>query len=175
MCLQGLTFFLSYAILAAVLGMLQFGYNTGVINAPEGNIEYFMKDVYKSRYGEDLQEEAVQRLYSLAVSIFAIGGMLGGFSGGMVANRFGRYVGLRASVRRWVHSWSLFAFRKGGLLLNNILGIGGACLMWFTKMANSYEMLFFGRFIIGVNCGEYLLTLRVAKHVMIHNKKCSIL
>lgn len=34
-CLQGLTFFLSYAILAAVLGMLQFGYNTGVINAPE--------------------------------------------------------------------------------------------------------------------------------------------
>lgn len=89
--MQGLTFFLSYAILAAVLGMLQFGYNTGVINAPEGNIEYFMKDVYKSRYGEDLQEDAVQRLYSLAVSIFAIGGMLGGFSGGMVANRFGRY------------------------------------------------------------------------------------
>lgn len=34
-CLQGLTLFLSYAILAAVLGMLQFGYNTGVINAPE--------------------------------------------------------------------------------------------------------------------------------------------
>jgi len=32
---QGLTLFLSYAILAAVLGMLQFGYNTGVINAPE--------------------------------------------------------------------------------------------------------------------------------------------
>ncbi|XP_065172418.1 glucose transporter type 1 isoform X4 [Atheta coriaria] len=129
---QGLTFFLSYAILAAVLGMLQFGYNTGVINAPEGNIEYFMKDVYKSRYGEDLADEEVQRLYSLAVSIFAIGGMLGGFSGGMVANRFGR---------------------KGGLLLNNVLGIGGACLMWFTKVTNSYEMLFIGRFIIGVNCG----------------------
>jgi MFS transporter, SP family, solute carrier family 2 (facilitated glucose transporter), member 1 len=27
--------FLSYAIFSAVLGMLQFGYNTGVINAPE--------------------------------------------------------------------------------------------------------------------------------------------
>lgn len=46
-------------------------------------------------------------------------------------------------------------FRKGGLLLNNVLGISGACLMWCTKIANSYEMLFFGRFIIGVNCGEY--------------------
>ena len=32
---QGLTFFLAYSIFSAVLGMLQFGYNTGVINAPE--------------------------------------------------------------------------------------------------------------------------------------------
>ncbi|XP_018578160.1 glucose transporter type 1-like, partial [Anoplophora glabripennis] len=127
----GLTFFLSYAILAAVLGMLQFGYNTGVINAPQGNIQNFMKDVYKNRYGVDVNDDYVKKLYSIAVSIFAIGGMLGGFGGGMVANKFGR---------------------KGGLLLNNVLGISGACLMWCTKIANSYEMLFFGRFIIGVNC-----------------------
>lgn len=113
--------------------MLQFGYNTGVINAPELNIENFMKDVYKDRYGEDISEEFIQQLYSVAVSIFAIGGMLGGFSGGWIANRFGR---------------------KGGLLLNNVLGISGACLMGFTKVVSSYEMLFLGRFIIGVNCGE---------------------
>lgn len=49
-----------------------------------------MKDVYKDRYGEDILEESVKQLYSVAVSIFAIGGMLGGFSGGMIANRFGR-------------------------------------------------------------------------------------
>jgi SP family facilitated glucose transporter-like MFS transporter 1 len=54
------------------------------------NIENFMKDVYKSRYGEDIQDDAVKVLYSVAVSIFAIGGMLGGFCGGMIANRFGR-------------------------------------------------------------------------------------
>lgn len=34
-----------------------------------------------------------------------------------------------------------------------MLGISGACLMGFTKMSHSYEMLFLGRFIIGVNCG----------------------
>lgn len=49
-----------------------------------------MKDVYKSRYSEDLSEETVKLLYSVGVSIFAIGGMLGGFSGGLIANRFGR-------------------------------------------------------------------------------------
>ena len=38
---QGLTGFLSFAIFSAVLGMLQFGYNTGVINAPqEVSIDY---------------------------------------------------------------------------------------------------------------------------------------
>nr|NP_001097467.1 glucose transporter 1, isoform D [Drosophila melanogaster]ABW08432.1 glucose transporter 1, isoform D [Drosophila melanogaster] len=132
LCAPGLTFFLTYSIFSAVLGMLQFGYNTGVINAPEKNIENFMKDVYKDRYGEDISEEFIQQLYSVAVSIFAIGGMLGGFSGGWMANRFGR---------------------KGGLLLNNVLGIAGACLMGFTKVSHSYEMLFLGRFIIGVNCG----------------------
>lgn len=130
--MEGLTFFLCYAIGAAVLGMLQFGYNTGVINAPQQNIENFMKDVYKSRHNEDLTEETVKILYSVGVSIFAIGGMLGGFSGGLIANRFGR---------------------KGGLLLNNVMGVGGACLMGFAKLASSYELLFLGRFIIGVNCG----------------------
>lgn len=53
------------------------------------------------------------------------------------------------SVGNWI-----VCCRKGGLLLNNILGVTGACLMWCTKVANSYEILFFGRFIIGVNCGE---------------------
>lgn len=56
------------------------------------NIENFMKDVYKDRYGEDISDDYVKRLYSVAVSIFAIGGMLGGFSGGIIANRFGRFV-----------------------------------------------------------------------------------
>nr|XP_024219334.1 glucose transporter type 1 isoform X4 [Halyomorpha halys] len=130
--LAGLTFFLSYTILASMLGMLQFGYNTGVINAPENNIEKFMQDVYRYRNNKDLHLDSAKLMYSFAVSIFAIGGMIGGFIGGMVANKFGR---------------------KGGLLMNNILGIGGAVLMGFAKVAHSYEMLFFGRFIIGVNCG----------------------
>lgn len=54
----------------------------------------------------------------------------------------------------WLQCSYFFTCSKGGLLLNNVLGITGACLMGFTKMFHSYEMLFLGRFIIGVNCGK---------------------
>ena len=51
-----------------------------------------MLEVHKERHSNepDYEELNVSFLYSVVVSIFAIGGMLGGFGGGMVANRFGR-------------------------------------------------------------------------------------
>ncbi|KAK8392758.1 hypothetical protein O3P69_014890 [Scylla paramamosain] len=129
---QGLTCFLCYAIFAAVLGMFQFGYNTGVINAPQSVIENFIGDCWKSRYHRNIENSKQDLIWSIAVSIFAIGGMIGGFCGGSVGNKFGR---------------------KKGLLLNNLLGVGGACLMGFSQMSNSFEMLILGRLVIGINCG----------------------
>jgi hypothetical protein len=59
-----------------------------------------MKEVHEDRMkvakalasnkGGPEEELDVQLLYSIVVSIFAVGGMLGGFSGGIIANRFGR-------------------------------------------------------------------------------------
>merc|ERR1712156_160606 len=71
-------------------------------------------------------------MYAIAVSIFAIGGMCGGFIGGWIANKFGR---------------------KGGLLMNNLIGIVAAMAMVFSKHVTSYELLIIGRYLIGVNCG----------------------
>lgn len=131
---QGLTPYLSFSIATAVLGMFQFGYNTGVINSPEQNIENFIKDVYRERNDVDMAQSEAVSLFSVAVSLFAIGGMIGGFSGGYIANRFGR---------------------RGGLFYNVVLGLIGAFLMGFAKLSKSYEMLFIGRFAIGINCGLY--------------------
>ncbi|GBM55609.1 Glucose transporter type 1 [Araneus ventricosus] len=131
-CPEGLTCMLVFAIFAAVLGMFQFGYNTGVINAPQKIIQKFITDAYKARTGSDISEDFRDLLWSLVVSVFAIGGMVGGLFGGSLANKFGR---------------------KGGLLVNNVFGIVGAALMGSSKISHSIEILIVGRFIIGINCG----------------------
>ena len=51
-------------------------------------------------------------------------------------------------------------FRKGGLLMNDVIGILGAALMGFSSMAESYELLIVGRLVIGYNCGESRLRVR---------------
>ncbi|GFW74296.1 histone-lysine N-methyltransferase SETMAR [Trichonephila clavipes] len=130
---KGLTCSLVFAIFAAVLGMVQFGYNTAVINAPQKVIQEFISAVHLSRTGNMISEDTRDLIWSIAVSIFAIGGMVGGITGGTIATKFGR---------------------KGGLLLNNILGIAGAALMTFSKACGSFEMLILGRLAIGFNCGS---------------------
>ncbi|GAB6021944.1 Solute carrier 2, facilitated glucose transporter member 1 [Chamberlinius hualienensis] len=131
---KGLTCHLAFAIFTAVLGMFQFGYNTGVINAPQSTFQEFIVTVWYDRYNEEISENSRKFLWSLAVSIFAIGGMVGGFLGGAIANRFGR---------------------KRGLLLAGVIGIIGASFMATCKLLKTFELLIIGRFIIGVNCGLY--------------------
>ena len=90
---QGLTCFLCYAIFAAVLGMFQFGYNTGVINTPQTVIKEFIRECLNSRNGKETDDTDTgpqDFLFAISVSIFAIGGMVGGFSGGYIGNKFGR-------------------------------------------------------------------------------------
>jgi hypothetical protein len=40
-------------------------------------------------------------------------------------------------------------------MLNTLPGIAAACLMFFSRNANSYEMVIAGRFLVGFNCGNY--------------------
>ncbi|XP_032080352.1 solute carrier family 2, facilitated glucose transporter member 3-like isoform X2 [Thamnophis elegans] len=120
------------AVSVAAIGSLQFGYNTGVINAPEQIIKGFFNDTSLERTGHYISEKLLTALWSLSVSIFSVGGMIGSFSVGFFVNRFGR---------------------RNSMLLANVLAIVAGILMGCSKLAWAMEMLIIGRFIVGVFCG----------------------
>ena len=66
------------------------------------------------------------------VSIWAIGGLVGGLSAGFFADRFGR---------------------RGAMLANNAVAVLAALLMALAKPAASVVPLIIGRFVSGLNCG----------------------
>ncbi|XP_075965186.1 solute carrier family 2, facilitated glucose transporter member 3 isoform X2 [Anarhichas minor] len=127
-----LTFYLLYSVSTAVIGSLQFGYNTGVINAPEEKLRSFFQNVSMERYGEPFSPEANTMVWSIAVAIFSVGGMVGSFSVGALVNKFGRIK---------------------SMLLSNILAVLGGGLMGLSALSRSFEMVIVGRLIIGVFCG----------------------
>lgn len=127
-----LTFPLMLAVGTAVIGSLQFGYNTGVINAPQKIIETFYNETWLERYQEPISKSSITSLWSLSVAIFSVGGIIGSFSVGLFVNRFGR---------------------RNSMLMANVLAFIAAALMGFSKMSSSYEMLIIGRFVVGLYSG----------------------
>ncbi|XP_036314002.1 solute carrier family 2, facilitated glucose transporter member 3-like [Pipistrellus kuhlii] len=123
---------LIFAITVATIGSFQFGYNTGVINAPEMIIRDFINYTLEEQLENLPSEVLLTSLWSLSVAIFSVGGMIGSFSVGLFVNRFGR---------------------RNSMLIVNLLAITGGCLMGFCKIAESVAMLILGRLIIGLFCG----------------------
>lgn len=129
----GLNSKLVFAITAAVLGSsFQHGYNIGVVNSPQELIENWISEVKMNRTGQPVDPSEVTIIWSIAVAIVCVGGMIGGSLVGAIADRFGR---------------------KGGLLLNNIFVLLTVLFEGFAKSAKSYEMIIIGRFFIGINSG----------------------
>lgn len=131
--LQKTTLNLIFAVIVTVVGSsFQFGYNSAVINAPQTFIEQFINETFQEKYETFPSKSNLSWLYAVMVSIFAIGGMIGSFVAGFVAERLGR---------------------KKSMLYNNILVLIAVILMASAKIAQSYEILVIGRFFVGLNSG----------------------
>ncbi|GMR35833.1 hypothetical protein PMAYCL1PPCAC_06028 [Pristionchus mayeri] len=120
------------AVFAVTLSSFQFGYHIGCINAPMELITKFINGSHAKLFENHLDEGEVKMTWSIAVAIFAVGGMAGGLASGWAADRFGR---------------------KGALMLNNIIAFIAAVLMTGSYYVNAYPMIILGRLIIGLNCG----------------------
>ncbi|XP_058474575.1 solute carrier family 2, facilitated glucose transporter member 3a isoform X1 [Solea solea] len=128
------TCYLLFSLSTAVIGSLQFGYNTGVINAPEQKLRSFFNNTWIERYGKAIEPGVCTIVWSVAVSVFSVGGMVGSFSVGVMADRFGR---------------------RRSMMLVNILAVIGGLLMGFSTICSSYEMIIAGRLVIGLFCGLF--------------------
>ncbi|XP_065926201.1 solute carrier family 2, facilitated glucose transporter member 3 isoform X2 [Magallana gigas] len=128
---------LAFAIAACVCGSsFMLGYNTGVVNTPATIIKDFYNASYNKRQGTNsskyLSTISISVLWATTVSVFALGGMIGGLSAGYWCNKYGR---------------------KGALLRNNLLHLLSAALMYYSNFINSYEMLIAGRLLVGICAG----------------------
>ncbi|XP_035519611.1 solute carrier family 2, facilitated glucose transporter member 11-like [Morone saxatilis] len=117
---------------AAIGGTFQYGYNISIINAPTSYIQGFINDTYMERWGIALETPQVTLIWTVIVSAFSLGGLLGALLAGPLAVRFGR---------------------KNSLLLNNSFLFVGAAFVLTCRAARSFEMLIFARFLVGINAG----------------------
>ncbi|XP_049323720.1 solute carrier family 2, facilitated glucose transporter member 9 [Astyanax mexicanus] len=129
---------LSAAFFGALGSSFLYGYNLSVVNAPTKDIKAFYNRTWLSRYGEAAAVETLTLLWSVTVSIFAIGGLVGALTVSFLIKVLGR---------------------KGTLLANNSLAIIAALLLALGEKAGSFEMLIIGRFIIGMDSGISLSVL----------------
>ncbi|XP_061562413.1 solute carrier family 2, facilitated glucose transporter member 11-like [Phycodurus eques] len=117
---------------AAIGGTFQYGYNISMINSPTSYIQTFINNTYTARCGTALETTHVTLVWTLIVSAFPLGGLLGALLAGPMAVRFGR---------------------KNSLLFNNSFLFVGAVLVLLCRHAKSFEMIIFARFLVGINSG----------------------
>ncbi|XP_030581304.1 solute carrier family 2 member 15a [Archocentrus centrarchus] len=123
---------LAVAFLTSFGSSMLYGYNLAVVNSPAVYIKDFFNKTAVRRDGAGLSEEALTLIYSLTVSVFAIGGLLGSLIVGMLVTRFGR---------------------KGTVVNTTVLVFIAGLLMGFSRICGSPEMIIIGRFITGIHSG----------------------
>jgi len=134
---------LAFAIFAGAFGSaFQHGYNTGVLNAPQHVLEDWISTSGcnpSPSNSSEVSTECIIRedymvtmIWAFVVSIYCIGGMMGGSMVGLVSSYFGR---------------------KKGLLLNNLFVAVAGILMGMSKNVGSFQFLLAGRLVAGINSG----------------------
>ncbi|XP_063817962.1 solute carrier family 2, facilitated glucose transporter member 9-like isoform X3 [Pseudophryne corroboree] len=123
---------LAVSLLSSFGSSMLYGYNLAVVNSPSVYIKAFYNATWYQRYGQPLAQSPLTILYSLTVSVFALGGLLGSLLVGILVSRFGR---------------------KGTVIKSSPLVFIAAVFMGFSRILSSPEMVIIGRFITGIHSG----------------------
>ncbi|XP_068094842.1 solute carrier family 2, facilitated glucose transporter member 9-like isoform X4 [Hyperolius riggenbachi] len=112
-------------------GAFQYGYNLSTINAPTPYIQKFINETWYSRYHTQLDEGLLTLIWSVIVSVFTLGGLIGTVIGGYAASMIGismcvqpLYLGEIAPRRiRGITTVGINIFLTGGILIGQIVGL----------------------------------------------------
>ena len=81
---------LATTIFLSAIGMFQFGFSATALNEPQTVVENFFIKSFKERGMGHLSRSAARTYFSLATSLFLVGGVFGALSSSWIANKFGR-------------------------------------------------------------------------------------
>ncbi|NWI15525.1 GTR11 protein, partial [Crypturellus soui] len=96
------------------------------------HIRKFINETWIERKGSPLPPETIMLLWSLIVSVYGIGGLLGSLCCGYLTTKYRK---------------------KKCQMCTNLIMLVAALLMAFSKTAKSFEMILAGRFLYGVGSG----------------------
>ncbi|KGL79184.1 Solute carrier family 2, facilitated glucose transporter member 11, partial [Tinamus guttatus] len=122
-------------------GSFPYGFHISVINYPSvvtnshfifQHIRKFINETWIERKGSPLPPKTIMLLWSLIVSVYGIGGLLGSLCCGYLTTRYRK---------------------KKCQICTNLIMLVAALLMAFSKTAKSFEMILAGRFLYGVGSG----------------------
>ncbi|XP_048878189.1 solute carrier family 2 member 9, like 1 isoform X2 [Brienomyrus brachyistius] len=123
---------LFFIIVLGIGGSFQNGFHVTVISSPSPYIQDFINRSWFERYEEPLPKYSLTFIWSAAVSLYGVGGLIGSMCVKYFAGRFGR---------------------KGALMWNDAISIVSALIMFSSKFLNSFEMVILARFSYGFAAG----------------------
>ncbi|XP_024658326.2 solute carrier family 2 member 9, like 1 isoform X1 [Maylandia zebra] len=122
-------------VLILVLGLggsFQVGFHITGLSSPSPYIQRFINNSWYDRYGEPPHPQTVTMIWSLIVSMFAVGGLFGAISVKFISDLLGR---------------------KKAMICNSFIAVLAAGFMLTSKNVNSFEMIIVARFLFGYSAG----------------------
>ncbi|XP_069476009.1 solute carrier family 2, facilitated glucose transporter member 11-like [Ambystoma mexicanum] len=121
--------------LIAVLGFggsFQYGFQIPVLNSPSPFIKAFINETWLRRHNSPITGGTLTLLWSLIVSVYSIGGLIGALVSGYFIGLYGK---------------------RTCQVCNSIFPVVAFVLVACCRIARSFEMILIGRFLFGFNAG----------------------
>ncbi|XP_014327786.1 solute carrier family 2, facilitated glucose transporter member 9-like [Xiphophorus maculatus] len=113
-------------------GSFHTGYHLTGLSSPSPHIQHFINSSWYDRYKESPGPQKVTLIWSLIISMFAVGGLFGAVSVKLFSRKLGR---------------------KRAMICNSLISAMGAVIMLTSKTAKSFEMIIVARMLYGYSAG----------------------